>query len=120
MPREQSDASYLRDMLTAAQAVVSFTRSRSYDDYVADLLLRSAVERQIEIIGEAANCVSSALQDQHPEIPWNKITRQRHVLAHHYGEIEHERIWRVATTHIPELIAQLIPLIPALPPEPTG
>lgn len=75
MPREQSDASYLEDMLTAARAVVFFTRDRSFDDYAGDLLLRSAVERQIEIIGEAARRVSAVLKKQHPEIPWDKITR---------------------------------------------
>jgi uncharacterized protein with HEPN domain len=116
MPREQSDASYLRDMLTAAQSVIEFVQGRSFEDYLRDNMLRSAVERQVEIIGEAAGCVSASFQEQHPEVPWNKIIRQRHVLAHHYGEIEHERVWRVAVEHIPELIAQLAPLIPASPP----
>ncbi|HKQ50295.1 MAG TPA: HepT-like ribonuclease domain-containing protein [Phycisphaerae bacterium] len=37
-------------------------------------------------------------------------------MAHDYGEIEHERIWRVATFHIPALITQLEPLIPPSPP----
>ena len=115
MPREQSDASYLQDMLTAARSVIEFVQNRTLEDYLRDNMLRSAVERQVEIIGEAAGVVSEAFQEQHPEIPWNKIIRQRHVLAHHYGEIEHERIWRVATDHIPELIAQLASLVPAPP-----
>ncbi|MBK8267172.1 MAG: DUF86 domain-containing protein [Planctomycetes bacterium] len=120
MPREHSDASFLRDMLAAAQAVVSFTKDRTLEQYSADLLLRSAVERQIEIIGEAARAVSSAFKAEHPDIPWAKIMRQRHVLAHHYGEIEDERMWRVATIHIPILIGQLQPLSPnqSTPPSP--
>jgi uncharacterized protein with HEPN domain len=40
---------------------------------------------------------------------------QRHVLARDYGEIKHDRIWRVAETHVPELIALLQPLAPAPP-----
>jgi uncharacterized protein with HEPN domain len=43
---------------------------------------------------------------------------QRHVLAHDYGEIKHDRIWRVATVHVPELIEQLKPLVPAPPADP--
>jgi len=39
------------------------------------------------------------------------------VLAHEYGEIKQDRIWAVAKTHIPELVAALEPLIPPLPPE---
>ena len=42
-------------------------------------------------------------------------TVQRHVLAHEYGAIKHERIWAVATIHIPELIEKLEPLIPSTP-----
>jgi uncharacterized protein with HEPN domain len=117
MPREFSDASFVRDMVAAAQAVVSFTLGRTLEEYSADLLLRSAVERQIEVIGEAARGVSDAFKKIHSDVPWDKIMRQRHVLAHHYGEIEDERMWRVATIHIPVLIGQLEPLIPPMPPE---
>ena len=78
-------------------------------------MLRSAVERQIEIIGEAARRVSKDFQEAHPEIPWRPIQAQRHVLAHEYGEIKHDRIWRVADVHIPELILLLAPLVPEPP-----
>jgi uncharacterized protein with HEPN domain len=40
---------------------------------------------------------------------------QRNVLAHEYGEIKHELIWKVATIRIPELISLLEKLIPAPP-----
>ena len=72
---------------------------------------------QIEILGEASRHVSSELQSAHAQIPWRSIQAQRHVLAHEYGEIKHERIWRVATVHIPELIRQLEPLVPSPPDE---
>jgi uncharacterized protein with HEPN domain len=78
-------------------------------------MLRAAVERSIEIIGEAARRVSREFQEQHPDIPWQKIIAQRHVLAHEYGEIKHERMWRVATVHIPALILQLKTLVPDRP-----
>lgn len=113
----KDDSVYLWDMLTAARAVVDFTRGRTLAEYEADLLLRSAVERQIEIIGEAARRISKQFQDIHPEIPWRPIQAQRHVLAHDYGEIKHDRIWRVAETHLPELITLLEPLVPTPPVE---
>lgn len=115
MSLPKDDRVYLWDMLTAARAVVSFTHGRSLIEYEGDLLLRSAVERQIEIIGEAARRVSKELQEAHPEIPWRPIQAQRHVLAHDYGEIKHDRVWRVAETYIPALIVQLEPLVPAPP-----
>jgi uncharacterized protein with HEPN domain len=117
MTAERNDNSYLWDMLTAARAVATFVEGRTVADYLADLMLRSAVERQIEIIGEAARHISADFQAAHIDIPWRPIQAQRHVLAHDYGEIRYERIWRVATVHIPALIRQLEPLLPSPPDE---
>ena len=104
MSADRDDKAYLWDMLTAARAVEAFVKGRTFSDYLNDLMLRSAVERQIEVIGEAARNVSKPYQTDHCEIPWHPIQAQRHVLAHDYGEIKHDRIWRVATVHVPELI----------------
>lgn len=81
------------------------------EQYLADELLQAAVERKIEIIGEAARKVPRDFQQAHPEIPWAKIAGQRHVLAHDYGRIEHDRLWNVVTVHIPDLIKLLEPLL---------
>ena len=83
-------------------------------------MLRSAVEREIEVIGEAARHLSKAFEMKHPEIPWKAIVAQRHILAHEYGAVDVEAIDRVATVHIPALIAQPEPLLPPLPRDPTG
>jgi uncharacterized protein with HEPN domain len=69
MTAPKDDRVYLWDMLTAARAVALFARGRTLAEYEADLLLRSAVERQIEIIGEAARRVSAEFQAAHPVIP---------------------------------------------------
>ncbi len=112
MQPDTADAAYLWDMLDAAKAVRDFVAARTFHDYLKDRMLRGAVERHVEIIGEAARRVSKPFQDSHPEIPWRPIIVQRHVLAHEYGEIKHELLWKVATVHVPELIAKLTPLVP--------
>jgi uncharacterized protein with HEPN domain len=120
MPRERDeplrDAAWLLDMLNAAQAVVSFVAGRTFEQYEADLMFRSAVERQVEIIGEAARGLSDTFKAAHAEIPWRPIMAQRHRLAHEYGEIDNRLIWTVATVHVPALIQQIAPLIPPPPP----
>ena len=115
MRPDTSDTSYLWDMLDAAMAISKFVAGKAFKDYTSDRMLRGAVERHIEIIGEAARNISADFQEKHPEIPWPKIIAQRHVLAHEYGEIKHERIWRVSTISVPELIKLLTPLIPKSP-----
>lgn len=118
MQPEAKDAAYLWDMLDAARAVQEFVASRTFSDYAADRMLRGAVERHIEIIGEAASRLSPGFRDAHPEIPWHRIIAQRNVLAHEYGEIEHQLIWKVAVQYVPELARQLDKLMPPLPSEP--
>lgn len=105
------DAALLLDMLTAARAARSFVADRTFADYEADPMLRSAVERQIEIVGEAARGVSDAFKAMHPTIPWRPIMAQRHRLAHEYGAINDELIWRVVNVHLADLIALLEPLV---------
>ena len=78
-------------------------------------MIRYAVERQILVIGEAAKGLSNSLKEKTPEIPWGAIVGQRDILAHEYGDILVERVWRVAREHIPQLLEQIEPLIPDTP-----
>jgi uncharacterized protein with HEPN domain len=117
MPPNDGDAAYLWDTLQAAREVSAFVAGRLWRDFESDMMLRRAIEREIEIIGEAARKVSPEFREAHPEIPWASIIAQRNVLAHEYGEIKLDRIWMVATVRVPQLVGLLEPLIPPLPPE---
>jgi len=55
------------------------------------------------------------MRREHPEIPWRGIIAQRHFLAHEYGDVRQEKLWRVATVRIPELIALLGRFLPPPP-----
>ncbi len=115
MPRKREDAALLWDMLEAARKIQQFVAAKTFHDYSQDEILQSAVERKLEIIGEAARGISQEFQREHPEVPWRGIISQRHFLAHEYGEVRQEKLWRVATVRIGELIEQLEKLIPPLP-----
>ena len=115
---EERDAAYLWDMLQAALETQEYIDGISFYQYSKERMRQRAIERAIEIIGEAARNVSQAFKDAHDEIPWRQIIAQRNILAHEYGEILQERLWRVAIKHIPALISQLEPLIPSQPPPP--
>lgn len=114
MPPNANDPAFLWDMLDAAQAIATFVESRTYRDYVGDRMLRGAVERHLEIVGEAGGRISRPFREEHPEIPWQQIIGLRNVLAHDYGEIKNDKIWAVATESIPPLIEALRPLIPPI------
>ncbi|MHC4149471.1 MAG: HepT-like ribonuclease domain-containing protein [Planctomycetota bacterium] len=116
MRPEEKDAGLLWDMQEAAKEIAEFVEGVKYDEFEWNKVLRYAVERQLLVLGEVAKGVSSAFKEKHPEIPWGSIVGQRNILAHEYGEILIERIWRVATEKIPELVDLLSPLVPE-PPE---
>ena len=101
MHPDNRDAGYFLDMLQHARGGLTAVRDLVYQDYSANEELRLAVERRIEIIGEAAGRVSEVFREAHPEIPWRKIIAQRNVLAHEYGEVDDEIMWDVATISIP-------------------
>jgi len=113
---DERDAACLLDMPQAAEKVHRFIKGKTQDAFVADEVLRDAVERNVEIIGEAARRVSDAFKNQHPEIPWRKMIAQRNVLIHEYDKISVDEMWMVATFHIPKLIENLTGLIPPTPP----
>ena len=116
MRPEDRDPGYVWDMFDAARTILNFTTGVTLESYLHDRKLQLAVERAIEIIGEAARLVSPTFKAHHSEIPWQQIVSQRNVLAHEYGEISQERIWLVATGRIPDLIGQLESLLPPAPP----
>jgi uncharacterized protein with HEPN domain len=116
MPHEKTDLKYIWDMLDAARTLIEITRSKSLSDYESDKIIRLSVERSIEIIGEAARRVSEPFQLAHPAIAWRAIIATRHVIAHEYGDLKHDKIWRIAVSHVPGLVALLAPIIEANPP----
>ena len=86
---------YLWDAHAAAGRILDFTRGRSLDDYFADEMLRSAVERQFEIIGEALSQltkIAPAIAQRIPEV--RQIIDFRNVLIHGYAGIDHRTVWR--------------------------
>lgn len=117
MPPEKRDPAYLWDMREAVKSILDFVRGSSFASYERNELMKAAVERKIEIIGEAAKKISPAFKNEHPEIPWSKIIAQRNVIAHEYGDIKHEKIWQLVQTHLPQLATALEKHIPPLPPE---
>lgn len=95
--------------------VQEFTAGVTLSGYLADRKLQLAVERLLEIIGEAARNLSDSAKNDFPTVPWRAIVAQRNVLAHDYGDIKQERLWKVVIEHIPNLLTVLGPVVPPPP-----
>ncbi|MFH0794494.1 MAG: DUF86 domain-containing protein [bacterium] len=101
------DMARLWDMRDAARAVVEFTQDMDFEDFIKDRRTRNAVERNLEIIGEAARHISRDTRGSHPDIPWSSVIGLRNIIAHEYGEILYEKVWSICRNRLPELIARL-------------
>ena len=66
---DEKNAALLWDMLVHAREVLGFVAGKTYEDYRENRLLRLAVERLVQIIGEAAYCVSRPYRDANPQSP---------------------------------------------------
>lgn len=112
MKPDERDAAYLWDMLQSARDAREMLEGRSLEAYLQDRLRRLALERALEIVGEAARRVTETFQSTHGEIEWRAIIGQRNILAHQYGAIDHERLYATGTGSIPRLIAALERILP--------
>ena len=99
---------YFFDALSAARAIRKFANEKTYDDYCADDLLSSGIERKFEIIGEALNRIKRAFPDDLNKISeWPAIIGFRNVLAHCYDHVEDSVVWGIVKNQIPEFIREL-------------
>lgn len=76
-----------------------------------DLVLRFAMERQLEIIGEAANFLSDELKIKYAEIEWRRITQFRNFLVHEYFGVDYKIIWDILDNKIPLLEKTIVQII---------
>jgi uncharacterized protein with HEPN domain len=107
MPLSEEDLSYLIDIIDCVMDINEFTKSIEYYQFERDKMRKLAVERQLEVIGQAANKISIETQNNLKDIPWKNIIGLRNKLAHDYGEILAERIWGISKNSLQELMKEL-------------
>ncbi len=104
--------SLLWDTRDAANAIATMTAGKSFLDFDRDIVLRSAVERQFEIAGEALRQLArldAALAAKIPDL--GEIVAFRNILIHGYAAIDRARVWRAVQTDLPGLRAVLDDLL---------
>jgi uncharacterized protein with HEPN domain len=101
----QPDApALLWDALKAIELVERFTHDKSFEDYRSDDLLKSAVERQLEILGEALNRLSKVDPPIAAEIlDLPRIVAFRNILVHGYASVDDNLVWQVVKDRLPSL-----------------
>ena len=102
----------LWDARNDGRSVQAFLAGVHLDDYLANDLIRSAIERQLTIIGEALNRLSRLDPQTASSITdLERIVAFRNLLVHGYSTIDDALVWQLATSRLPALIAELDALL---------
>jgi len=107
MPLDQRDASRVQDMLDDAGQAIEILDGRTREEMVEDLVVRLALVRCLEVIGEAANHVGESVRDAHRDIPWELMAGMRHRLIHDYGNTNFTIVYDVVRGELPALMQRL-------------
>jgi uncharacterized protein with HEPN domain len=107
MKPDDRDAANLHDMLEVAREARELVAEIEAQAFLRDRVRRRALERMLELIGEAARRVTPVRQAELPEIQWRRIIGQRNILAHEYGRIDPRLLYQTARQDMPSLIAAL-------------
>ena len=103
MRRNRECADYLKDILEHAAQAQQFVAGVEFDAFRTNIEKVLAVVRALEIIGEAARQVPSAMRARYREIPWEDIIGMRNKLIHDYFGVDLEVVWRTVREDLPPL-----------------
>ena len=103
---------YLFDMARAAELVMQFVATKRFEDYEQDPMLRAAVEREFEIIGEAMSKLAQATPDVASRISdFRRIIAFRNMLIHGYADLDDRLVWDMAGPKLEVLRREIAALL---------
>ncbi|SMO90839.1 HepT-like ribonuclease domain-containing protein [Gracilimonas mengyeensis] len=107
MKGSSGDKARLKHILDAIAEIESYIENDSFDSFASDSMKKYATVKQIEIIGESSNHISSAIKESYPKVSWKEIIGIRNILIHEYFGVDERIVWEVAQNDLPKLKEQI-------------
>ena len=104
----KDDLAFIEHILESIDAIEDFSKNLSKDELVSNRLKKSAIVREIEIIGEAVKNISESLKKKYKEIEWKKIAGTRDQMIHHYFGVDLNLILGIINKDLPLLKKQIM------------
>ena len=104
----KDDSVFLEHILESINAIEEFSRGISQQELISNRLKRSAIVREIEIIGEAAKNISEGIRGKYKEVNWKGIVGARDKMIHHYFGVDLDIVWGIITNDLPVLKKQIM------------
>jgi len=111
MREKPRDKERLDHMIEAIDNIAEFIENKSFDVYKNDKMLRFAIIKNLEIIGEAAYLLTKDFKAIHNSIEWSDMIGMRHILVHGYYQIKDEIVWATIETELLPLREKIAALL---------
>ena len=102
------DKAYILHILDELENIDKFLAGVDFVSFIGDAKTSKAVERSLEIIGEASKNLSEEFKEKNREIPWRNVVGLRDKIIHHYFDVDYQTIWDIVQKNLPELRDVLI------------
>ena len=105
------DLAAVADIVESARSIGDYIAGVSRDEFIENEQLQDSVIRRLLVIGEASARLSDSFRDNRPGIPWREIRGMRNRMVHVYDDIDMNLVWRTARNEVPNLLAELAPVV---------
>jgi len=107
----RSRRALLMDMREAGRMAVGTIAGQDAAALRTDFIRTLGLVKCLEIVGEAAGCLSPEFRTRHSDVPWAAIIGMRNRLVHAYYEIDYDLIWKTLTEDLPPFLARIEELL---------
>tara|TARA_Y100000310_G_C20583574_1_gene764223 strand:- start:119 stop:469 length:351 start_codon:yes stop_codon:yes gene_type:complete len=111
---EKGDLVFIEHILDSINAIGQFSKNITKNELNSNRLKRSAIVREIEIIGEAVKNISRGLKNKHKEIVWKDIAGTRDKMIHHYFGVDTNIVFDIIKKDLPILKKQIQNILKSL------
>ncbi|SHG66984.1 Uncharacterized conserved protein, contains HEPN domain [Flavobacterium micromati] len=102
---------FIRHIYVEVRFILDSMSKVSEDEFYEDEILKRAITRAFEIIGEATKNLSLDFRLKYNNVPWSYMAKLRDRIIHHYQGVDFEMIWNITRENIPELDLQITKII---------
>ncbi len=118
IPEKHDFEAYVWDIRDRGQKILEFVGSSTEEEYLGNSLVRAAVERNLEVIGEAIVLASRHFPDHIDRIPdRDKFIELSNQLADGYNDLDHHQVWTAIQQSLPKLLQQAAEILQQKPPK---